>query len=98
MEFQAVWDFADDDPVGGGIAATFSMYLHRRSWSISSDLLHLFLCFFFFFIKILSSTTAEFQVVWDFADDDPVGGGVAATFSMYLHCRSWSISSDLLHF
>ncbi|KAG5561966.1 hypothetical protein RHGRI_004864 [Rhododendron griersonianum] len=31
MEFQAVWDFTDDDPVGGGVAATFSMYLHRRS-------------------------------------------------------------------
>ncbi|KAG5560447.1 hypothetical protein RHGRI_003683 [Rhododendron griersonianum] len=41
-----------------------------------------------FALNMGSLTTTEFQAVWDFADDDPVGGGVAATFSMYLHHRS----------
>ncbi|XP_058183811.1 uncharacterized protein LOC131301489 [Rhododendron vialii] len=43
-EFQAVWDFADDDPVGGGVASTFSMYLHRRSYFLVFLFADLFMC------------------------------------------------------
>ncbi|KAF7152366.1 hypothetical protein RHSIM_Rhsim01G0214200 [Rhododendron simsii] len=44
MGFQAVWDFADDDPVGGGVAATFSKYLHRRSYFLVFLVADLFMC------------------------------------------------------
>ncbi|KAI8548556.1 hypothetical protein RHMOL_Rhmol07G0281400 [Rhododendron molle] len=42
--FQAVWDFTDDDSVGGGIAATFSVYLHCRSYFLFFLFADLFMC------------------------------------------------------